>query len=416
MRVIFLPACLLVIGGCTTSRPPHAEISCPAGNGLILAGGFVADPGSADDPQIADIQICNGRITAVAPRLPASATRRLDIAGRYVIPGLWDMHAHVATAGSPSDALADYVAHGVLAIRDMGGIADSVFAAKRDVEQGRRLGPTMFVAGPTLNGDKSADFHLLVRDSAEAAAIVRTLRTRGADFIKIHRQTSRGAFRGIRQQTRDERIFFGGHVPLSMGWTEASENGMRTMEHIQTIVENELERGVEPVKATFDALARLEGTQGDEIFAAMSRNKSYWTPTLIYYESSWRSDSPQRRELKQRAYERMRPLVLRAFNAGVPILAGTDLLENRGQGLLDELQRLVRAGLTPRAALAAATTNAREVTGRGPGRIRTGEEGSLVVLRADPFADIANIRHMEAIVLRGQLLEAAALPRTGRSP
>ncbi len=411
LRRSFVPAGLLwlliaLLGGCAA---PRADAG--AGQALVLAGGLVVDPGSQAPPRRADVLIRGDGIVAVGRnlRVPAGA-RRIDVSGRYLVPGLWDMHAHVAAVGPTGDALEDYVRHGVLGIRDMGGRVDEVLALRGAVARGERLGPTMVVAGPTLNGEQAADFHRWVRDGAEARAAVRELHERNVDFIKIHRQTSSEAFYGVRDQARAERLAFAGHVPLAIDWIEAADAGMRTIEHVQTILENEVEEGVEPVRAVTEAMDRVEGARGDAIFAALARNGTFWDPTFVAYEASWRDDPPERRALKQRLYARMRPLVGRAFRAGVPILAGTDLLEARGQGLLDELDRLVQAGLTPRQALAAATINPHGLVGRGPGPIRPGGEASLIVVAADPLADIANIRGIGLIVLRGRVIETAAIP------
>jgi imidazolonepropionase-like amidohydrolase len=397
---------LLLAAACD---PPAGLGTASGPPALILAGGFVVDPDSSGEPLRADVLVAGGRIVAVGRDLDAPGARRIDVAGRYLAPGLWDMHAHVAAVGPVGESLEDYVRHGVLAIRDMGGRQDEILALRQDVASGRRLGPTMFVAGPTVNGEHSADFHRLVRNAGEARAAVAELRRRGVDFIKIHRQTSREAFFAIRDATRSQGMFFAGHVPLALDWIEASDAGMQSFEHVQTIIENELERGVEPVRATFEALERLSGERGDRIFEAMARNRTHWTPTLIFYETSWREDSPERRALKQRAYAMMRPLVGRAARADVPILAGTDLLAARGAGLLDELDRLVAAGLSPREALAAATTTAFRLAGRGPGPIRPGGEASLIVLRANPLATIENVRALSGVLLRGRWLGEAEL-------
>jgi imidazolonepropionase-like amidohydrolase len=405
MRVTALAALLLMLlfGARAPAQDPAIAAAAPA---LLLSGGFVVDPGSNAAPRRADVLIVGERIAAVGQSLRApSGTRRIDVRGRYLVPGLWDMHAHVAAVGPVGGALEDYVRHGVLGIRDMGGRVDEILVLREEVALGRRLGPTLFVAGPTLNGEQAADFHRLVRNRAEARAAVHELAGRGVDFIKIHRQISREAFYGVRDQARREGLTFAGHVPLVMRWIEGSDAGMRTIEHVQTIIENEMERGVEPVRASFEALDRLDGRRGDEIFAAMARNRTWWTPTLVFYESSWREDGPELQALKQRAYARMRPLVGRALRAGVPILAGTDLLERRGEGLVDELDRLVRAGLTARQALAAATTGPFSLTRRGPGPIRRGGEASLLVLDADPLLDIANIRRLRTVMLRGRIVE-----------
>jgi imidazolonepropionase-like amidohydrolase len=377
---------------------------------LLLAGGLVVDPSNEGPARRADVLIVGDRISQVGTRLRApSGAQRIDVGGLWLVPGLWDMHAHVAAEGPTSDALEDYVGHGVLGIRDMGGRFDEVLALRDAVARGERTGPTMVVAGPTVNGMQGGDFHLVVRDGAEARAAVRELHRRGVDFIKIHRALSHEAFLALRDEARAVGLAFAGHVPLALEWDEAAAAGMDTVEHVQTIVENELEPGGDPVAAAMAAMGRLERRRGHEIFAALARHRVAWTPTLIYYETSWRSDPADRRALKQQLYARMAPLVGLAHRLGVPILAGTDLMEARGAGLHDELDRLVRAGLTPRQALAAATTSAFAVAGRGPGPIRPGGEASLIAVAADPAEDIANLRRLRLVVLRGRLIP----PRNG---
>jgi imidazolonepropionase-like amidohydrolase len=405
MLRLLLPLLIGALASCTT--PPAPSGRDPGGGAILLSGGFVVDPSREQPATRADVLILGDRIAAVGARLrPPAGVRRIDVSGAYLVPGLWDMHAHVAVEGTPGAALDDYVRHGVLAIRDMGGLPDEIFRLRADVQAGRRLGPTMMIAGPTLNGEQPAPHHRLIANEAEARAAVHELAGRDVDFIKIHRRTSREAFYGVRDQARADRLLFAGHVPLALDWIEASNAGMATIEHVQTIIENEMRPGMEPIPAAFDALDRLDAGRADAIFAAMARNGTYWDPTLIYYETSWRDATPERRALQQRAYARLRPYVLRAFNAGVPILAGTDLFVDPGQGLIDELDRLVAAGLTPRQALAAATTNPHRLFGRGPGAIGPGTEASLLVLRSDPTMDLRALRSIERIILRGRLLPA----------
>lgn len=380
----------------------------PGAARTLYTGGLVVDPSREAAPRRLDVAVDRGRIVAVGPHLPRRGARIVPLDGRYLVPGLWDMHAHVAAVGPVGDALDDYVRHGVLGIRDMGGRVDEILSLRADVAAGRRRGPTMYVAGPTLNGEQAADFHRLVRNAAEARAAVRELRLRGVDFIKIHRQTSRDAFYGVRDQARREGLDFAGHVPLAMSWIEGADGGMRSIEHVQTIIENEIDgRAPDKVRATFEALDRLDGSRGDLIFAAMARNHTYWTPTLVFYRWSWEGDPDQLRALKQRAYAQMRPYVARAARAGVPILAGTDLLAKRGEGLLDELDQLVAAGLSPREAIAAATTTPFGLVRRGPGPIVRGGEASFLVVRANPLADVTALRRPSLILLRGRPVDPA---------
>lgn len=394
MLLVALVSCALPARDSAAADPP-----------ILLAGGVVVDPAQEGPPRRADVLIVGERIVAVGQGLavPHNA-QRIDLSGAYLVPGLWDMHAHIAVEGPAGAALDDYVRHGVLAIRDMGGRPDELVGLRSEVRAERIVGPTLFIAGPTLNGEQSGEHHRLVEARADALAAVRELAGRGVDFVKIHRRTSRDAFYGVRDQARALGLTFAGHVPLALDWIEASNAGMATIEHVQTLLENELRAGPDPVAAALEALDRLDAGRADAIFAAMARNGTYWTPTLIYYENSWREDPPERRALKQRVYARLRPHVLRAFRAGVPILAGTDLFASPGAGLLDELDRLVASGLTPRQALAAATSNPHRLFGRGPGAIRAGGEASLLVLRADPTRDLAALRTIERIVLRGRML------------
>lgn len=390
--------------------------AAPENQAILLAGGLVVDPGSADAPRRQDILIQGDRIVAMQPRLVAPrGARRIDIGGQYVVPGLWDMHAHLAAVGPVGDALEDYVQHGVLGIRDMGGRLDELLELRNNVALGLEPGPSMFIAGPTLNGEASGEHHRLVRNAQEGEAAVRDLRARGVDFIKVHRRTSREAFLAILAEAQRQGVWVAGHVPLAVNWTEAADKGLRSAEHVQGLLESEVRPGADPVAATFEAMERLEGARGDEIISALVRNGTFWTPTLIYYEQSWSADPPARRELKQRIYARLLPLVLKAHRAGVRLLAGTDLFERRGEGLHDELDRLVRAGLTPRDALAAATTHPFSLMARGPGPIRVGNEASMLIVRADPLRDIGSLRCLSLVVLRGTIRPPAACVDRQRS-
>jgi len=404
----FVPALALLIGQVPTSQAPSTR---PEGVSII-AGGMLVDPASAAAPEILDVRIEGERITAIGPHLAApSGAAILDAQGRYLVPGLWDMHAHLAAFEEPGHAPERYVGYGVLGVRDMGGHADVLFALRREIAERRRTGPTLFMAGPTLNGEASADFHRAVTSAEEARTAVRELKAAGVDFIKIHRQTSRAAFDAIADETSRLGLAFSGHVPLVMDWTEASNAGMHTIEHVQTMLENEPVQAANPVDAAFGSLARVMGPRGDEILATLARNGTYFTPTLVGYEETWKDSAPEVRALKQKLYAGMKPLVEHASRAGVRILAGTDVLHDQGDRLLSELERLVDAGLAPRAALAAATTTAFAANGRGPGRIAAGGEASLLIVDADPLVDVRNLRRLSTVVLRGVMLDEAKLAR-----
>jgi len=378
---------------------------------LALVGGTIIVPDRATAVR-ADVLIDRDRIAKVGRnlRLPRG-TKVVNVRGRYLVPGLWDMHAHIAAIGPPGGAPERYVGYGVLGIRDMGGHLDVLTQLRRSINDGTRVGPDIYMAGPTLNGEAAADFHRVVRTDAEARAAVRELKAAGVDFIKIHRQTTREAFFAIADETRKQGLTFVGHVPLVLDWITASNAGMRTIEHIQTMAENDQVKRADPVATAFATADRLKNGYADKIFAVMAKNHTYFTPTLVGYEDTWKDDAPERAALKQKFYAEMKPLVLNAKRAGVPILAGTDVLERHGDMLLTELERLVAVGLTPAEALAAATTTPRGLTGRGPGRIGKGEEASLLITDKNPLADVRNLRALRAVILRGRPIDAAELRR-----
>lgn len=399
-----LPLLLLILGSCATHRATAQHIT------LAIVGASIVDPTGSRGPMNTTVVISGDRIVSIRPgeHRPVGA-RLIEARGQYVVPGLWDMHTHLAAGGPVDRAPERYVGHGVLGIRDMGGHLDQLQNLRRLISSGARVGPTMIVAGETLNGEASAPFHRAVATGAEARAAVRELAAAGADFIKIHRKTGVEAFREIADETRRLGIPFAGHVPLAIRWPDGAANGMRSIEHVQALLENEMVDGANPVESTFQTLALVEGSRGAEIMAALARHGTYFTPTLVYYERSWANDTAERRALKQQLYARLQTLVGRAAERGVPILAGTDLSDAHGTALLDELERLVASGLTPRQALASATVNGRLVAGRGPGRIAPGEEASLLIVEADPTADIRNLRRLTAVVLRGRAIQGSEL-------
>jgi imidazolonepropionase-like amidohydrolase len=398
---------------CACSTPNHARDGFAGTPPILLENGWVVDPELAAEPVRADLLIRDGRIVEVGRQIAAGpTTKRVDVRGGYIVPGLWDMHAHLAVTSPLGNALEDYVSHGVLGVRDMGGRPAELLEIRRAVDAGERVGPTIYLAGPTLNGEASADHHRMISTPQDIWAAVEQLRAMEVDFIKIHRRVSREAFAELMEVARRAGLRVSGHVPLALKWDEAADAGMQTIEHIQALAENEIEPGADPAAATFVAVDRLEERRWSAILAALLRRGTYWTPTLAFFQHSWSEDLPERRLAKQRIYARLRPFVGAAAARGVPILAGTDMFENRGAALHAELQLLVEAGLTTRQALAAATTHPFSITGRGPGRIVPGAEASLLVVRRNPLRDIRNLRCIELILLRGVHQPAVACGRT----
>jgi len=381
---------------------------------IAIVNGTVVDPSEAKPEFNATVLIEDDRIAAVGASVKTPKDARvIDARGKYIVPGLWDMHAHLAALKPIGVAPEHYVAYGVLGVRDMGGYLDQLTELKAKIATAKRIGPDIAMAGPTLNGPpQPAPFHRVVAIGAEARAAVDELKKAGVDFIKIHRQTTREAFFAIADETKKQHLTFAGHVPLVMSWVEASDAGMHSIEHIQTIFEN-LEPDPSKLAANFPQLVkRLEGPEGDAIWKTMVKNGTWFDPTMVGYEDSIDAKGPEIGKLRRTAFAAMKVLMQRAVRSSVPILTGTDVLERHGERLLHELDLLVSVGMTPKEVLAAATVNSAAALGRdGSGRIATGAPASLLLVDADPLADIGNLRKLSTVVLRGRLLDFAELAR-----
>jgi hypothetical protein len=384
------------------------------GETIAILNGTIIDPSKSNPKSSGTVLVENDRIVAIGTSVkPPPNTRLIDARNKYILPGLWDMHAHLAALTPIGVAPEHYVAYGVLGVRDMGGYLDQLTELKADIARGKRIGPDIAMAGPTLNGPpQPAPFHRVVATAAEARAAVDELKKAGVDFIKIHRQTTREAFFAIADETKNQHLTFAGHVPLVMNWIEASNGGMHSIEHIQTIFEN-LEPDPSKLISKFSELVkRLEESEGDEIWATMVKNRTWFDPTMVGYEDSIDSKGPEIGKLRRTAFAAMKVLMQRAVKAHVPILAGTDILERHGERLLHELELLASVGMTPKEVLAAATVNPAASLGwDGPGRMASGAPASLLIVDADPLADISNLRKLSTVVLRGKVLDSTELAR-----
>ncbi len=419
-----------------------ALIAAPAyGGTIVLRDVHIVDPDRNDIRASQTVVIEGGRISAVGPvgslDLAENATI-VEAEGRYLIPGLWDMHVHINTA-SPTD-LSMMVAHGVTAVRDMGGDPFRMATLRRRIENGELIGPDIRFAGPILEDrgwlmrrrseSRPLEHRVPVDNPAEAYSIVALARQWGADLIKIRNVTDAATFRAIMEAARSHGLTVAGHEPIVVAIDEAALLGMNSFEHIPFMM-------TLPGKDA-DA-ATVERTIG-----AFLSSGAYLTPTLIASNSlglspaellarietpdpryaylstamleSWRTAAADDAGPLPWAAMRERSLeiLLAMHQAGVPILAGTDYgvpLTFPGSALHDELELLAgQAGLTPAAALQAATTHPARHFGLS-GVIEPGSPASMVLLRSNPLVDIGAIREIDAVLHKGRILDREALER-----
>jgi imidazolonepropionase-like amidohydrolase len=428
-------------------------------------------------PELADqtVIVRGDSISVVAKsgsvEIPKDA-QRIDARGKFLIPGLWDMHTHVAginadPAWAKQTLLPLLVANGITGIRDMGGDLDALESWRREIENGTLVGPQIVAAGPMLLPGKRAGAPtepvdpaiLRIGTAEEARAAVDSLQKRGADFIKII-EVSRGNYFAIVDESKKESIPFAGHIPSEITATEASNAGQKSVEHIiysslafdcsaqadelrkkkREAASKRDEQAVADI--TDDANRTFSAEKAAALWQTFKKNGTWVTPTLFsiwvnahqlemspddpqlaYLPASLRKQwAPAKNPTKddrdteawwQRQFENDRKLTGEMNRAGVRLLAGSDSLDRydfAGTGLHRELQVLVSAGLTPLEALQTATLNPAEfLVLAKSGRISPGYLADLVLLDGDPTVDIANTVKVAAVVLHGRFLSREEL-------
>jgi imidazolonepropionase-like amidohydrolase len=338
----------------------------------------------------------DGRIAFVGPRAEASIPTdavMIDGTGRYLMPALIDMHAHLLRADVPA-----YVKNGVATIRNMWGTTGlpSLIA---DIDRGLQ-GPTIYSASPGVDGNPPQwPQTIVVMEPESAATVVHTLAAARWRWLKVYTQLSLPVFDSVMAAARREGITPIGHVPAAVDVRHAIEEGMRSIEHFTGY-----DRAVSRTRrigtwAWIDA----DETRFRELAVLTARAGVWNCPTFAIYTALARQ---QNSGADQAAIARTRRAFLRELvRAGAPILAGSDAgidVVAPGTSLHDELREFVAAELTPYQALRAATVDAARFLGRGDlGTIAVGSEGSLLLLRANPLRDINATRLIDGVVLRG---------------
>jgi Amidohydrolase family len=384
----------------------------------------------------------------------------------------WDMDVH--SIGNAEWHFPLFLAYGVTSVRNMNdATADPTLeltrSVKRRLAEGALLGPRLHANGPAVDGDPPLTSNpIVVRTAAEARAVVDTLTDQGADFVKVYTNLSREAYFAIMDRARQRGIHVDGHVPFRVLPAEAADAGQRTFEHLLAMaigcataadserkefarVLSDLGRSAMIERSPLELFRherRLYEMRNPaactETIQAYKRNGIAEAPSLVGYHhvvnaneilseaknlqlvppairANWaeRLDSETGRTVRSI----LGPLVpLQVENtrllheAGVMLLAATDVgipMLVPGLSLHEELALLVEAGLTPLEALRTATVNPAKVLGMADtlGTIEADKLADLVLLDANPLADIANTRRIRAVVANGRLYRRAELDR-----
>ena len=424
----------------------------------------------SERPYRATIIVRAGRVEQVSTtaRIPNDADT-LDASGAWIIPGLWDMHAHI---WSRTLLFPMYIAHGITGVRDMGSSLPLWLAWRDSVSRGLIDGPHAIVSGVIVDGlSPFNSMYVQVTTPDEGRAVVRELKVRGADFIKVYDRLSVDAYKSVMRGAKEARIPVVGHIPPSVSAMEASRLGQRSIEHLTSLAASCSERGAALGLAAATGLdsvrnldfskdSTLRGRVGaalgpyyeqaralpldacdvargmPAVARALRVGGTWIAPTLVLGLNSLLEDTGVEDSLRARLpawaagmtrvstpnasstptgrQQQMLAMMRELKRAGVRMLIGSDA-PNPGSvpgiGLHRELELFVKVGYTPYEALRIATRDAAEFAGviDSIGTIEPGRLADLVVLDANPLVDIRNARRIRAVVLQGRVLTADTL-------
>jgi imidazolonepropionase-like amidohydrolase len=457
LRVLLCAALALSPAACARASADEAAIAIT--HATVIDG--TGAPAHADWTVV----VRGRRIVAAGPSasvtVPAGA-RRVDGRGRWLIPGLWDMHVHAAANDFPEFTGPLLLAYGVTGARDMGFFVDTARHWRAEVAAGRVMGPRLVIGGRLDGPENGAPWVARAGTADEARRAVDTLVERGADFIKVYSGLPREAYFAAAAQARLRGVPIAGHVPYAVSMEEAARAGQRSVEHQEDLM-RACTRDDAALRAELAAMpadapparqlallrdhARRMREGADpagcaRVLAALARAGTWLTPTLVVYQpyvapgdtsvmhpgqmryvprglrAEWRARLERAGPgdtATVAAYFSL-PRTGQAHRAGVRLLTGTDAPlphVHPGLSLHDELAMLVRAGLTPMQALQAATREPAAWLGAldSLGTVQPGRVADLVLLDADPLADIRNTRRIRVVIADGRLVDRAALFR-----
>ena len=400
------------------------------------------------------------KITAIDSSAMRSAGKlrgkRVDGSGKFLIPGLWDMHVHMVFGDwfphGKEITLPLFIANGITGVRDMGGELEVLQQWRREITSGKLIGPRIVMPGPMLDGPQPRfPSSIAIKTPEDGRRAVNDLKRRGVDFIKLQSLIPRDAVFAIADQAKKQGIPFVGHVPDAVRASEASNAGQKSFEHLIGIFEGSSpleDEFIKGAKTEKQFLETYDPKRADALFALLAKNQTWQCPTLVwerggnlidqrdfasdtrakYVPSYWKDVTWKRfteqvehdfntddLAIRKRFVEKEIEVVKAMQKAGIPFLAGTDTPPGvyifPGFSLHEELQRFVAAGFTPMEALQAATLNPAKFIGREDelGTIEKGKIADMVLLDANPLDDIGNTQKIAGVISNGHYFSRADL-------
>lgn len=473
-----LAACLfpILMLGCAADPEPR-EVD------LVISSVTVIDPESRSVRPNQDVYIDDGRIVAIDHARPSatySAKRAVHGGNRFLIPGLMDMHVHVAHPMFSSSTLKALLANGVTGVREMSGDCweprGEIFACIDDyrelqasIEAGETAGPRLLkISSAVVRGpferqpphvpEGAADF-VTPSTPEDAREVVALVDERDVDLIKTYNALPRDAYYTLLEEANARGLEVSGHIPFPVSVVEASKRGHRSIEHAKAlpwacsrfgdelvdmanrVLSGERIRTPGDIERDRKIMESFDLAKCNAVMQTLVENDTYYVPThetremdaraseesyrndprMQYVPAQlqgfWKNDLERTGSASTEAIDTFRRffdyglMVTRlAHSAGVKVMAGTDANDTMsfpGFSLHDELVHLSKAGLQPMDVLRAATTVPADYLGAQDrfGGVSVGKQADLVLLDADPLADIGNTTSIAAVILDGRLLE-----------
>jgi imidazolonepropionase-like amidohydrolase len=371
------------------------------------------------------------RIVAVGPsssvEVPEGATV-IDGTGKYLMPGLAEMHGHMPGGQLEEIVMFLYVANGITTVRGMLG-QDQHLALRDRANSGQIIAPTLYMAGPSFNGNS-------VSSPAEAEAKVRQQKAEGWDLLKIHPGLTLDEYDAMASAAHEVGIRFGGHVPTDVGLLHAIEMGQETFDHLDGYIEY-LDAFDKPIDADeLNEIVRLTREAGAAVVPTMvlwdigiigmgETEDLLAFPELRYWPDqgieNWRdrqaNQAAERKQNQARAdtwFENRQEVLQALSDGGVTILMGTDspqIFSVPGFSLHREMKAMADAGMGNWEILESGTKNVGDYFQRQDtfGTIAVGRRADLLLLNADPMDDVGNVADRAGVMVRGDWLSEAEI-------
>jgi imidazolonepropionase-like amidohydrolase len=381
----------------------------------------------------------NGVITYVGDAKNAKPSKdaiKVDGKGKFLIPGLAEMHAHVPPSGdipASKDVLALFLANGVTTIRGMLGHPNHL-ELRRMINSGEITAPHFYTTGPSFSGQS-------VKSTERASQMVRDQKAAGYDYLKLHPGLTKETFSAMESTAKEVGIPFVGHVSFSVGVWRAIDAGYSSIDHMDGFIEA-ITPGIDTLAEQETGLFgswiayRADESKISNLVAKLAEKKIWVVPTQSLAER-WQSSQPAETYLSAPEMKYMKPeelknwqnakenylknpnytkekadmltkvrrtMLLQCQRAGVGLLLGSDapqIFNVPGFSVHHELQSLVNAGLTPYQALRTGTINVATYLGKSntSGAIKTGYASDLVLLSENPLKDITQTQSVEGVMI-----------------